>query len=65
MNRYEPFEPSARFRRVYQGHHHDVYCDGVYHVTTTGGTVEMAGKVRGLFKHQFSCDCARYRAGAT
>jgi hypothetical protein len=50
------------FRRVHQGGHHDVWCDGVTHRKTEGGfchpDVALADK-----RHirEFPCDCADWK----
>lgn len=44
---------------VYQGGHHNVYCNGFQHVRTSGGKVgiDPPGLVKGITK----CDCAKWR----
>ena len=50
-------------RRVYQGGHHDVWCDGQKHVRTEGGTCHpgLNGKLMRMSRQaEFSCDCGGY-----
>lgn len=55
---------AAEFERVYQGGHHDVYCNGEFHMTLMGayfGHAQM-DKVPDDMTVRFNrCDCAVYR----
>lgn len=53
------FSPPADYRRVYQGGHHAVYCNGERHIWTHGGG--YASDIIQKLKRQGACDCARYR----
>ena len=48
------------FQMVYQGGHHDVWCDGRTHIWTTGG---WAGQWPVEFSRSGKCDCARWKDG--
>ncbi len=52
---------SDGFLLVYQGGHHDVFCDGKTHKTTNGGwtLIESRYKLTG----SYPCDCARWKDG--
>ena len=49
------------YKRVYQGGHHDVYCNGRYHVWTSGGFCHPDEEPR-VFKRGGPCDCKRWEA---
>ena len=48
------------FQMVYQGGHHDVWCDGRTHIWTAGG---WAGQWPVEFRRSGKCDCARWKDG--
>lgn len=50
------------FKLVYQGGHHDVFCDGETHKITNGGSTKI--EPRAKVKRVEGCDCARWRAPA-
>jgi hypothetical protein len=72
-----PVEPSVRrvfdrpskswielpdeYKLVYQGGHHNVYCNGARHYRTSGGFTRYSSDKMG---HGFtlSCDCARWKS---
>jgi hypothetical protein len=49
------------FKLVYQGGHHNVYCDGKKHIKTSGGSVGHKVKLHPRWTY-FKCDCQRWRA---
>lgn len=49
---------SDGFRLVYQGGHHDVYCDSKTHIWTDGG---YAGKWPFRKRKEGECDCAMWQ----
>lgn len=54
---------AEQFRRVYQGGHHDVYCNGTQHVTLIGGQFGHAPVSTGndvAVVRLATCDCAQY-----
>jgi hypothetical protein len=51
------YAPPLGYVLVYQGGHHNVYCNGTEHIRTTGG---YAGLSDQLHMDDFACDCARY-----
>lgn len=55
------------FRRVYQGGHHDVWCDGAVHQTRFGAGYASAAMGSDSVEHRpwtYPCDCARYSAAS-
>jgi hypothetical protein len=44
---------------VYQGGHHNIYCNGVEHIRSTGGWTGICKDIR--FMDRFKCDCVRYK----
>jgi hypothetical protein len=55
--------PPSGFTLVYQGGHHDVWCNKVEHLTTRGGGKTRMSESWGL-REPTSCDCASYRVKA-
>ena len=51
------YRPSMDFRMVYQGGHHQVYCDGFVHLYASGG---FCGITRVRYKSSGKCNCWRY-----
>lgn len=57
---------SAGFERVYQGGHHDVYCNGGMHVWLTGPQFGNAQLVNARFENPPAmirtgrCDCSKF-----
>lgn len=49
------------YKLVHQGGHHDVYCDGLTHIRTSGGFTGIS--LPRLFKGKEFCDCQRYQQG--
>jgi hypothetical protein len=47
------------YRLVYQGGHHNVYCDGNEHIWTSGGTTGIHKKPYRLSRWG-NCDCEKY-----
>ena len=51
------------YELVYQGGHHDVYCNGKDHVTTEGGFCHPSIDRNRAFTyddHSFKCDCKKW-----
>lgn len=46
------------YRRVYAGGHHEVLCNGDWHLWITAGPCQPHGR----FLRQGRCDCARWQA---
>lgn len=48
------------YKLVYQGGHHQVYCNGTKHITTVdGGYTQAYPETR--IKHHTNCDCEKYK----
>lgn len=60
MNTWEDWIRESGFRLVYQGGHHNLYCDGVKHLRTTGGELQHAVVPNARWP-LFKCDCARWK----
>ena len=54
-----PWKPPPGYKMVYQGGHHNVYCNGVGHIRTTGGWVGITFPLRP--KETGRCDCEAYK----
>lgn len=57
----------STFQRVYQGGHHDVYCNGAEHVWLAGdqvGRFPISRENHALNVRVGGCDCAKYRVNA-
>lgn len=54
------------FKRVYQGGHHDVWCDGTKHVRSDGGWVWPDTPLEQKYhvSAPFNCDCEDWKAWA-
>jgi hypothetical protein len=48
------------FELVYQGGHHNVYCDGKYHIKTGGGWAPTSPYAVLHIMYVFRCDCTRW-----
>ncbi|HZF98249.1 MAG TPA: hypothetical protein VEY92_08410 [Pseudoxanthomonas sp.] len=48
------------FKLVYQGGHHEVYCNGTVHKATQGGGYARVEPVYAVGS-EFCCDCANWR----
>ena len=52
----------SEWNRVYQGGHHDVWCDGKTHKATEGGFVwEQRSEPGRLIRREFPCDCPYWK----
>jgi len=52
------------FKLVYQGGHHNIYCDGSRHLKTSGGRCHPPKwKSHAIVDYEFNCDCERYKNG--
>jgi hypothetical protein len=59
----KPYFVPGSYQMVYQGGHHDVYCDGSTHIWTRGGgTTNMT---RPRFHRAGPCDCYKYGGAST
>jgi len=55
----EDYEPPIDYTLVYQGGHHNVYCNGEKHIYTRGGgttKITIAG-----YDREGCCDCERWK----
>lgn len=51
-----------RFKLVYQGGHHSIYCDGEKHLKTSGGKHQSVKFVKyAIVDYSFKCDCEKWR----
>ena len=54
------------FKLVYQGGHHNIYCNGNIHIKTSGGFCHPSvSQSRVLGDYSFKCDCDKWRQNAT
>lgn len=55
------------YKLVYQGGHHNVYCNGNTHIKTSGGYAGVCKKITPYLDSQtkeiykFKCDCGNWR----
>ena len=62
MGRSEPIRVTDDYKLVYQGGHHNVYCNGIYHIKTDGGFChEDVDRRRVVGDYIFDCDCSYWR----
>ena len=54
----EGFEGFEGFELVYQGGHHDVYCNGTRHIWLDGGYCRILPP---KFSREGKCDCAYWK----
>lgn len=62
------YNPSGLFVRVYQGGHHDVYCNGTAHVWLSGdqfGVAKINPTATSARIRTGKCDCERWKHGQT
>ncbi len=53
------WEPPEGFKMVYQGGHHNVYCNGENHIWTGGGFCGLSDPSD--VKRVGKCDCLRFK----
>jgi len=53
----------TKFKLVYQGGHHNIYCDDSKHLHTDGGKCHPDVGSFVLIKNTFKCDCERWKNG--
>lgn len=52
------------FKLVYQGGHHNIYCDGEEHLKTSGGKYHPEiWESYAIVDYRFKCDCERWKNG--
>ena len=49
------------YKLVYQGGHHDVYCNSSVHLSGFGGTCHNVIRKDFTVKRSFKCDCENYK----
>ena len=60
LDNWQKWLEESGFKLVYQGGHHDVYCDGQRHLRTTGGTLGHSVHLNTRWP-MFRCDCDKWK----